>query len=246
MKMKRKDLDQFNDEFSDFSLSSPARKIRRLDVGLPPIIEEEEPPEIAVLSKEPFMPENYVVCGNGLRIEELPDASSASACAMEDRHFCDNQERAIVLFKQLNLPFLQSSPLSVSVDSDIISGLKSEILRENRYDGRLKFGENDDDDEMGTENKNMAVVPWVPRLQIPAPTNMNVSQEEAPQLMEAEELGEATMEIEDDNSSSQQSYTYGGNGNGMDGVNAIHQWHQQHCMIPQLPQQTSSPITWFR
>lgn len=30
MKMKRKDLDQFNDEFSDFSLSSPARKIRRL------------------------------------------------------------------------------------------------------------------------------------------------------------------------------------------------------------------------
>lgn len=30
MKMKRKDLDQINDEFSDFSLSSPARKIRRL------------------------------------------------------------------------------------------------------------------------------------------------------------------------------------------------------------------------
>ena len=28
--MKRKDLDQFNDEFSDFSLSSPAWKIRRL------------------------------------------------------------------------------------------------------------------------------------------------------------------------------------------------------------------------
>lgn len=30
MKMKRKDLDQINDDFSDFSLSSPARKIRRL------------------------------------------------------------------------------------------------------------------------------------------------------------------------------------------------------------------------
>jgi hypothetical protein len=31
-KMKRKDLelDEFSDEFSDFSLSSPARKIRRL------------------------------------------------------------------------------------------------------------------------------------------------------------------------------------------------------------------------
>lgn len=30
MKLKRKDLDQVNDDFSDFSLSSPARKIRRL------------------------------------------------------------------------------------------------------------------------------------------------------------------------------------------------------------------------
>lgn len=30
MKMKRKEIDRVNDEFSDFSLSSPARKIRRL------------------------------------------------------------------------------------------------------------------------------------------------------------------------------------------------------------------------
>lgn len=33
-KMKRKDLDQVNDDFSDFSLSSPARKIRRLVLSL--------------------------------------------------------------------------------------------------------------------------------------------------------------------------------------------------------------------
>lgn len=30
MKMKRKDIEEVNDDFSDFSLSSPARKIRRL------------------------------------------------------------------------------------------------------------------------------------------------------------------------------------------------------------------------
>ncbi|KAK1289388.1 hypothetical protein QJS10_CPB18g00049 [Acorus calamus] len=42
-KMKRRDLDEVNDEFSEFSLSSPARKIRRLDLELPPIMEEEEP-----------------------------------------------------------------------------------------------------------------------------------------------------------------------------------------------------------
>uniref|UniRef100_A0A1J3DKK6 Uncharacterized protein n=1 Tax=Noccaea caerulescens TaxID=107243 RepID=A0A1J3DKK6_NOCCA len=41
MKMKRKEIDRVNDEFSDFSLSSPARKIRRLDLDLPPIMEED-------------------------------------------------------------------------------------------------------------------------------------------------------------------------------------------------------------
>lgn len=30
VKMKRKDLEEVNDDFSEFSLSSPARKIRRL------------------------------------------------------------------------------------------------------------------------------------------------------------------------------------------------------------------------
>ncbi|XWS73293.1 hypothetical protein CRYUN_Cryun02cG0115800 [Craigia yunnanensis] len=41
-KLKRKDIDQVNDDLSDFSLSSPATKIRRLDADLPPIMEEEE------------------------------------------------------------------------------------------------------------------------------------------------------------------------------------------------------------
>lgn len=37
-RMKRKDLDQVNDDFSDFWLSSPAQKIRRL--VLPPSLSE--------------------------------------------------------------------------------------------------------------------------------------------------------------------------------------------------------------
>ncbi|KAL0788646.1 hypothetical protein Bca101_004892 [Brassica carinata] len=40
-RMKRKEIDRVNDDFSDFSLSSPASKIRRLDLDLPPIMEEE-------------------------------------------------------------------------------------------------------------------------------------------------------------------------------------------------------------
>lgn len=42
MRMKRKEVDEVSDDFSDFSLSSPALKIRRLDAELPPIMEEEE------------------------------------------------------------------------------------------------------------------------------------------------------------------------------------------------------------
>ncbi|GMJ07180.1 hypothetical protein like AT5G35320 [Hibiscus trionum] len=44
-KLKRKDIDQVNDHFSNFSLSSPATKIRRLDADLSPIIEEDSFPE---------------------------------------------------------------------------------------------------------------------------------------------------------------------------------------------------------
>ncbi|KAK8601985.1 hypothetical protein V6N13_058348 [Hibiscus sabdariffa] len=44
-KLKRKDVDQVNNNFSDFSLSSPATKIRRLDADSSPIIEEESFPE---------------------------------------------------------------------------------------------------------------------------------------------------------------------------------------------------------
>ncbi|KAG8386752.1 hypothetical protein BUALT_Bualt03G0181700 [Buddleja alternifolia] len=42
MKLKRKDLEDVNDDFSNFSLSSPVRKILRLDSELPPIFEDEE------------------------------------------------------------------------------------------------------------------------------------------------------------------------------------------------------------
>ncbi|KAK8683114.1 hypothetical protein V6N13_039181 [Hibiscus sabdariffa] len=45
-KLKRKDVDQVNDSFSDFSLLSPATKIRRLDAAdSSPIIEQESFPE---------------------------------------------------------------------------------------------------------------------------------------------------------------------------------------------------------
>lgn len=71
-KMKRKDLDQVSDDFSDFSLSSPARKIRRLDAELPPIMEDDEP-EIAM----PYLQNR----SSGPVIEELPAESASSSAS---------------------------------------------------------------------------------------------------------------------------------------------------------------------
>lgn len=57
-------VDQISDDFSDFSLSSPATKIRRLHGELPPIVEEHEQEEHEPLPNEeralvlfkPFLP----------------------------------------------------------------------------------------------------------------------------------------------------------------------------------------------
>ncbi|KAK1275669.1 hypothetical protein QJS04_geneDACA004142 [Acorus gramineus] len=84
VKMKRRDLDEVNDEFSEFSLSSPARKIRRLDLELPPIMEEEEPPSTP---PPPFMD------------DESPSPSPPL-----------NDERSIVLYRPVDSPLYKVNP----------------------------------------------------------------------------------------------------------------------------------------
>ncbi|XP_073051452.1 uncharacterized protein [Primulina eburnea] len=81
LKMKRKDLDDVNDKFSDFSLRACVRKIRRLDSGLPPIVEEEEF-DISMMFKQ-SVPRKQSNLG-GLEIDE-----SSS----------EDEKKAIVLFK---------------------------------------------------------------------------------------------------------------------------------------------------
>ncbi|GLT80280.1 hypothetical protein SLA2020_517310 [Shorea laevis] len=215
-KLKRKDIDQVNDDFSDFSLSSPATKIRRLDAELPPIIEEDEIPEAPV-------------------IEEL----SASPV---------NEERAVVLFKPFNTHLLHSpSKFSVTIDSDIISGFKKQFLQSGN-----PASLNSADDEAAamsktnivSENECRAVVPWVPSI-VPSIVGEDVSSLEAPQSMDPDDMGEASMDIEESNNVSMEQEP----GYGFGGLNAsegIQQWPQQHCMIPQPPQNTFTPITWFR
>ncbi|PWA34176.1 hypothetical protein CTI12_AA621570 [Artemisia annua] len=105
-KLKRKDLHDHRDDFSDYLASSPATKIRRLDAELPPIIEEEEMSNAACA--DGFVEE--IVRGSNVTIDELPE----------------NDERAIVLYDPANN--VPRSPFTVSVNSDFLSGFKSKFV----------------------------------------------------------------------------------------------------------------------
>lgn len=233
LKMKRKDLDQVNEEFSDFSLTSPARKIRRLDAELAPITEEE--PEIPLVFERPenegsFGGGNGRVGGGGVVIEELPNG-------------VENEERAIVVFNPVNSPLLQSpSNYSISVSPQLISGLKNQLPWSNHSSQwrALDGEERADDNESGPQNECLAVVPWVPPPQ-PYSTSGDevVPQIDVSDMMEADDVEVSTMDVEGNTVGSEQKV-------GMNVNEGLQQWQQQHCMIPQPPQNVSSPIVWFQ
>ncbi|GMQ07489.1 hypothetical protein CsSME_00051653 [Camellia sinensis var. sinensis] len=87
--MKRKDLEDVNDDFSDFSLSSPARKIRRLDAELPPIMEEEEADHAEVQKLAPEEAEDVASNINNMNMEELggpPPPPTKGSCSLQPPH----------------------------------------------------------------------------------------------------------------------------------------------------------------
>ncbi|CAK9170668.1 unnamed protein product [Ilex paraguariensis] len=230
LKLKRKDLEEINDDFSDFSLSSPARKIRRLDaeLPLPPIMEEEEL-EIPPAYGQQTIPTSNV----GPVIEELPTVPV-------------NEERSIVLFKPMNSPLLQlPSTFSVSVDPDLISGFKNadQVLWSSKS-SPLKSAEDDvvkQDLNSVATNDLLAVVPWVPSP-FPTTSEAQVFQTDASDLMEAEVIEASAMDVEDKNVGVDQRP-----GNEFGGISeGLHPWQQQHCMIPQPPQNASTPLVWYR
>ncbi|PIN18166.1 hypothetical protein CDL12_09163 [Handroanthus impetiginosus] len=233
LKLKRKDLEDVNDDFSDFSLSSPARKIRRLDAELPPIKEEEEsdiPMAFEPLAQEHGTDSNP---SGGLKIEELPNLP-------------DNEERAIVLFKPINTSPLSHSPsnFSVSVNPDLISGLKNQVLLSGVSNSwRPADDEAEETNNSGSGNGCLAVVPWVPSQMSWTPVAEFSSQVDNSEMMDAQEVGEATMEVEDGVDIEQRNVNEGGGVTLGEGFN---QWQQPHCLIPQPPHNTTTPIVWYR
>ncbi|XP_057545480.1 uncharacterized protein LOC130824470 isoform X2 [Amaranthus tricolor] len=208
IKLKRKDLEEFNYDFSDFSLSAPARKIRRLDVDLSPLMEEEADVQMGL---EQGLPERTVINGLGNRlkpviVEELPSVP-------------ENDEKAIVLFQPTNNNPLVCSQGMFSVDANLISCFKNQVFWGSKLNSsRLK----DEDDDNVQDDVCKAVIPWVPSHTLnPLPE----IQTEVSDSMEADEIEASTMEIENANATNVGYNNLYRHNDGMQ-----HQMHQQlHC-----------------
>ncbi|KAE9614030.1 hypothetical protein Lal_00016610 [Lupinus albus] len=205
--MKRKDvLDKVRDDFSEFSLSSPPTKIRRLDVELCPIPEIEE---------------------EKMESDEIP-----------------NEERALVVFNPL------SSPFSFTVQSHLLSPINNNWSKQ--YDSDCDRLIRSQEEEK--KKQCLALVPWVSSSSYNSHDDSNNTNSEEGD----EEIGDMDMDIEQQdmdsianiNSSSTSTIHPLSLHHGVSGITpeGFHQWQQQqqHCFLPQFPQNTSTPITWTR
>nr|XP_043627653.1 uncharacterized protein LOC122599240 [Erigeron canadensis] len=229
-KLKRKQ--QINDD--DFSLSSPATKIRRLDAELPPIIEEEEMVNPMVFEQPELYQDTFVeqaVRGSPIAIDELSGS------------FPVNEERAIVLYDPTNnMPALQTrSPFSVTVNSDFLSRIKNSNIWSKPDLLKLLSGKTEKLHVNSEQyNGSLAVVPWAPTSsQNRATLEVEIPQTEVSEMMDADDMEATTMDTEDNNSQ-QMPMNETGSASGSEGV---HEW-QQHCMIPQPPHNLPVPIAW--
>ena len=105
---------------------------------------------------------------------------------------------------------------------------------------------NTSEDRAERQEKNfegcLAVVPWVPS-QLPPTEGAEVQQLDVSDLMDAEDMELASMDIEDnDIGIEQRPGTEFGGTNANEG---LHHWQQQQCIVPQVPQNASTPIVWF-
>lgn len=243
---KRKAVDQVNHDFSDFSLSSSATKIRRLDYAeLAPIMEEDEHQleDESHMPPPPFTQQQETPLGVG----EV-----------------ENEERAIVLFNPNNT-ILQSSPSTFSLTPHILSRLKGDrdlwskhlLNNSSAQQGEDTTLEEQDDD---ISDQCLAVVPWVHSHLSPPPRVQQIDASET-MMMEAEQQFEqeiASMDIEQQEECNNNGCATSGNeqraATGFGGPSGVgfHQWQQQHCMVPsQLPHNAATaaaptPVVWFR
>ncbi|XP_020578526.1 uncharacterized protein LOC110023446 [Phalaenopsis equestris] len=167
-RMKRKGFDGVYQDFSDLPPCAPARKIRRLDAELHPIMEEWCPIGGPVLEHELL---------KRVMDDTVPDMAPV------------NEERALVLFK----PHHSHFGSSLKVDTELISGLKNPVF----WSGCANLVEEDvvGEQQSSSSTNSLAVIPWIPS-QFSDPV-LEVSTSESGTIEEAMEDGES-MEIDGD------------------------------------------------
>ncbi|KAG6414254.1 hypothetical protein SASPL_126972 [Salvia splendens] len=182
-------------------------------------LDAELPPMVIVEEPEVVGPSPEQSC-SGVTIEELP-----------------NSERAIVLFHPTITtpnPIMHSpSNFSVSLDPRFIAGWKDQVLRSSTGNS-WKLASDEaatEDDNSSPGNGCQAVVPWFP-------PQFSSSGGGGSETVDDEAMGVASMDIEDSSSIQQRS-------SGSVAVSqGLPQW--QHCTILQPPQNTTTPIVWYR
>ncbi|KAG6502078.1 uncharacterized protein LOC121998490 [Zingiber officinale] len=202
--MKRKELEEGCDEFMDFSLSSPARKIRRLDAS-------ELPPTMGLVETASAMTfDDPVSCVSDIVMPSWESVHEDNSPPYPSY----NEERAIVLYKPVESPLFMSpgsTDLSLRVASHFIPCLKNHVL--NTGNQRLHAEE----EETEADSSSLAIVPWAPSQAAMA------FSEFAHEPMEAEDAEVTSMQVED----TRQATGYSEGGEGFQQV-------PQHCMTPQL------------
>ncbi|XBH61459.1 uncharacterized protein [Aegilops tauschii subsp. strangulata] len=219
---KRKELEQVVDGLCDFSLSGPAAKCRRLDPGLPPILEEELPC--------PSIPYQHQMLGEEINsginmpiVEDMIEGAMPSHLSSEDK--------ALVIYKPVNKPTLFGLSIanpSIIVSSDLIRGLKNQPFNQGNCHGL--------EDNSPERSNCLALVPWTPQ-RIAMTSDWSASPPESTQNaeepMDADETEVISMDFEEAPQATPR---------GID-VDNIHQWHQ-HCMDPPSLPNASAPVMW--
>ena len=134
------------------------------------------------------------------------------------------------------------------------------ISDEGYWGNKLNFSRLVDEDESlengndnDKENACKAVIPWVPSQTLnPLPERL-APQTEVLESMDAEEMDVATMEIEDVNADvsnvGHEELSRLNEGLQLQQHQPYQQcqpYQQQHCLFPQPPQNTTTPVVWYR
>ncbi|XP_064986772.1 uncharacterized protein LOC135625642 [Musa acuminata AAA Group] len=219
---KRKEPEEVYDDFSYFSLSSPAAKIRRLDADMFPMIEENEATTMTRF-KQQLPIEQISTTTYGMPDIRPVTVHSIAACP-------PNEKGAFVYDSAEATPFLSPVGPNVSfrVSSDLIRGIKNHVFKlQDQTMAKM-------DDKIPVSNNCLALVPWVPPQATVGAYEYAGSQsgsQPSQEPMEAEEAGAAPMAVEENR---EQTVT------GIN-VDVIQQW-QQHCMAPEFLRNTPSRL----